>query len=252
VLLLLTTNLVGHGRLALSPYGATFLLARLVADGPAARTIAAACPESGWYLCAWAGRLPTHSDDMLWSPDSPVNRDVAGAPRFLGGVLLAPEARAILAETLRREPLAVLGHALAGGARQLVTAGAGDTLGNKDLDVTVRRMLALGFPEAEQRRFAQSRQAQGLLWDLAKPLAAIHAATLLVGGLGLVWVLLRPGLDRATRGLLLAVLVGVAANALATGALSGVNPRYQARIAWLLPLAAFLGAAAQRKKPAAS
>ena len=36
------------------------------------------------------------------------------------------------------------------------------------------------------------------------------------------------------------VLVGVLANAAATGALSGPHDRYQARIAWLLPLAGLL------------
>jgi hypothetical protein len=36
------------------------------------------------------------------------------------------------------------------------------------------------------------------------------------------------------------VLVGITANAAATGALSGPHDRYQARIAWLLPLAALL------------
>ena len=58
-------------------------------SSPAARTIAAECPARGWYLCAWAGRLPTDSDVFLWEPDSPVNRDASGQPRFLGGVLLA-------------------------------------------------------------------------------------------------------------------------------------------------------------------
>jgi hypothetical protein len=36
------------------------------------------------------------------------------------------------------------------------------------------------------------------------------------------------------------VLVGAGVNALVTGALSGPHDRYQARIAWLLPLAAVL------------
>jgi hypothetical protein len=39
---------------------------------------------------------------------------------------------------------------------------------------------------------------------------------------------------------LLALVVAVLANALAAGALSGVHDRYQARIAWLLPLGAWL------------
>jgi hypothetical protein len=35
-------------------------------------------------------------------------------------------------------------------------------------------------------------------------------------------------------------MAGIAANAAVTGALSGPHDRYQARIAWLLPLAAIL------------
>ncbi len=50
---------------------------------------------------------------------------------------------------------------------------------------------------------------------------------------------LRAG-DAARLGLLAAVLVAVVGNAAATGGLSGVFPRYQARIAWLLPVAALL------------
>ncbi|MFC7689372.1 hypothetical protein ACFQY5_06780 [Paeniroseomonas aquatica] len=72
VALLLAGNLATQGRLAVSPYGAVFALARLVADGPAARTIAARCPDAGWQLCRWAGRLPTDSDLFLWSGDGPV------------------------------------------------------------------------------------------------------------------------------------------------------------------------------------
>ena len=41
-------------------------------------------------------------------------------------------------------------------------------------------------------------------------------------------------------GLLACIIVGVIGNAAATGGLSGVFPRYQARIAWLLPVAALL------------
>jgi hypothetical protein len=41
-------------------------------------------------------------------------------------------------------------------------------------------------------------------------------------------------------GLAVCVLVGITANAATTGALSGPHDRYQARIAWLLPLAALL------------
>ena len=50
-------------------------------------------------------------------------------------------------------------------------------------------------------------------------------------------------------GLVLCVLVGIGANAVATGALSGPHDRYQARIAWLLPLVALLAATGRQDRP---
>ena len=66
---------------------------------------------------------------------------------------------------------------------------------------------------------------------------------MLAGAAGLLLV---PGVWRRAQrngpgaGLLACVLVGLLANAAATGALSGPHARYQARIAWLLPLAVTL------------
>jgi hypothetical protein len=241
--LLLATNLVGHHRLAVSPYGATFLLARLQADGQATRTIQAECPDAGWYLCASADRLPMDSDDFLWAPDSPVNRDAEGQPRFLGGMLLAPEARAILAETLRREPFGVAWAMAANTLRQLGMADVGDTLGQEHLGTNVATRLKQGFPATEQARYAAGAQARGQLTALASPFLAPHRWVLLLGGAAalLAWRRAAAWGDRNRLALVLCVLVGITANAFATGALSGPHDRYQARIAWLLPLAGLLG-----------
>lgn len=238
MLLLLATNIAGHGRIALSPYGSSFLLARLVADGPAARTIAARCPETGWYLCDFAGELPTDADVFLWAPDSPVNRTHEGIPIFLGGMLLAPEARAIVAETLWREPIAVLRAGLGNGGRQLRTAGIGDTLGNRHLAVAVRPRLVQGFPASEVAGFDAARQQGPGLAEAGRAIAWLHPLVLMLSLPLLAWGWLRG--DARLRGVVLALGVAVLANALATGALSGVHPRYQARIAWLLPLGAWL------------
>lgn len=244
--LLLLTNAIGHGRWSLSPYGSTFLLARLVANGPAARTIAAECPGRGWYLCAWAGHLPTDSDVFLWEPDSPVNSDADGRPRFLGGVLLAPEAREIIAETLRREPLAVLRNALRDTARQLVTNGIGDTLPRGAVGEGLALRIASGFPPAELHRFESSAQMRGLLPQRAAPFLPLQAPALLLAALGLPILLWRHRHDPRRRALALCVLLGLAANAFATGALSKPHQRYGARIAWLLPAAALLLAQPRR------
>lgn len=244
LLLLLATNLVGHGVLSLSPHGATFLLARLQADGPAARTIATLCPERGWYLCDFAGRLPMDSDVFLWDPDSPLNRDASGQPRFLGGALLSPEAREIVRETIRREPLAVA-RAMAGNTlAQAVTAGAGDVISQPwmDIEAATGGRIREFFPAAEVARYESSLQAARTLARLVAPLSPLHALLLAAGLLLAIVALARAAWRGQVRalGLVLCVLGGVAANAFATGGLSKPHHRYQARIAWLIPVVAII------------
>ena len=252
--LLLATNAWTHGRWALSPYGAVFALARLVSDGPAARTIEARCPPvqnpgAGWQLCRWAGRLPQDSDEFLWSGSGPVWAARTDGALPGGPISLAPEAAAILAETLRREPLGVLRAAAGNAWRQLGMARVGDVLGPENLRASVARQLALGFPAAEQARFAASLQARGGLAAAAAPFLALHPAALLLGAAGTLLACWRARGRR--RGLVLCVLAGLGANAVATGALSGPHDRYQARIAWLLPLGALLAGPLARRDDAA-
>ena len=240
IALLLLTNAIGHGRAALSPHGATFLLARLQADGPATTVIRARCPAAGWYLCDFAGRLPMDANDFLWAPDSPVNRDAQGRARFLGGALLSAEAGVIVGETLRAHPAAVAGAVLRNTLRQLVTADIGDTLGPENLAVALRPRLAEGFPPREGAAFDASLQARDGLRAAVAPLIPVQEAVLFLALPLLGWIGWRRRSDTTTLVFLLFVLGGLLANALATGGLSGVFPRYQARIAWLLPLAALL------------
>ncbi len=246
VAVLLATNLAGHGRPALSPYGSTFLLARLVADGPAARTIAARCPDAGWYLCAFAGRLPSNSDVFLWEPDSPVNMDADGTPIFLGGMRLAPEASAIIAETLRREPATVAWLAVRNFARQLVLTSVGDTLSSLHVGVAVRPRIEQGFPAGELARFDAALQQRDALAPLAARVAWVHPLALALAAPAalLAWHRAHRAGDARRLGLALALLVGVTGNALATGALSMPHHRYQARVAWLVPVVALVLAAA--------
>jgi hypothetical protein len=242
VALLLATNAVGHGRAVLSPHGATFMLARLQADGPAAAIIRARCPDAGWYLCAFADRLPMDANDFLWQPDSPVNRDAQGQPRFLGGALLSPEAARIVGETLRAHPFAVASAVLRNALRQLVTAGIGDTLGPENLATALRPRIAEGFPPRELAAFDGARQARGTLAASVLWLTPLHAVMLLLALPLLVLAGLRAWRagDRMALAFLAIIVVAVLANAAATGGLSGVFPRYQARIAWLLPVGAIL------------
>jgi hypothetical protein len=167
--LLAATNLAGHGRVAISPHGATFMLARLQDDGPATATLRAHCPREGWTLCVALDRLPMDSDEFLWSPDSPVNRDASGAPRFLGGAALSAEAGEVVAATLRERPLEVA-VAMAGNAwRQFWLVEPGDTLGPEWLGQIATR-LREGFGAREADAFEASLQARGELREALLPM----------------------------------------------------------------------------------
>jgi len=242
VLILLGTNLWGHGRATLSPHGATFLLARLQADGPAATVIRTRCPEAGWYLCAFAERLPMDSDAFLWSPESPVNRAPDGSARFLGGALLSAEAGVIVAETMRALPIEVAASMLRNTAAQLFTATAGDTLAADHLAVAVRPRIAEAFPARELAAYDAALQPRGELAAAVAPFLWPHAPVLVAGaGLALLaWWRAARRHDLRRLGLVVGVLVAVTANAFATGALSKPHDRYEARILWLMPVVAAL------------
>lgn len=238
VLLLLATNAVGHGRLSLSPHGATFLLARLQADGPAAATLGERCPGAGWDLCAFTGRLPMDSDDFLWLPGSPLNRDAAGRPRGFGGMLLSAEAGEIVAATLAARPLAVALALARNTLRQLFLVRAGDTVGAEHLGANVRDRIAAFFPPRELAAYDAARQVRGQLPPVAQALTPLHLAVL-IAALPLALLAARRG-EALHAAFLAAIFLGLLANAFAGGALSKPHHRYQARLAWLLPVAVAL------------
>jgi hypothetical protein len=249
VLILLATNLWAHGRAVLSPHGATFALARLQADGPAAAVIRERCPGSGWYLCAFADRLPMDSDAFLWNADSPVNRAPDGTARFLGGALLSAEAGVIVGETLRSRPFDVAQAMLRNMLTQLVTATVGDTLVADHLAVAVRPRIAEGFPAREVAAFDAALQPRGALLAAASPFLWPHAPVLLLGAVlaGLAWWRSARAGELRKLGLVVGVLVGITANAFATGALSKPHLRYEARILWLMPVVAVLALLPRRR-----
>jgi len=241
---LVGVNAWAVGQATLSPNGAIFLLARLQADGPAAQTIRDHCPQAGWHLCAFADALPMDSDTFLWDPQSSLNRQPDGTPIPMGGMRGAPEARIILAATLREHPLAVAEAMLRNTLTQMTRFAVGDTLGATHLAASARRAIAR-LPDAELTAFDAGAQMRGVLHERAAPWLMPHRWVVLASlplALLALWRAIRAG-ERAAAGMLAGLLVAVAANAFATGALSAPVDRYQARIVWLIPLAAALGTA---------
>jgi hypothetical protein len=238
---LLSVNLIGHGRLAISPYGNVFLLARVIYDGPGMDVLRRDCPAVGWRLCGFLDRFPPTSDEFLWRSDSPVV--LAG-----GHKAVSAEADAIIAAALRAEPGREVRAVLRNGVEQLTRFASGDGLEAWPIEVTP--WIERDFPPAEQARYAAGLQARGLL-ALPPWLATLHAIVAMVGSAACVGLLpLAIRRRHRTGKFLLVVLVALPASAVITGGLSTPHDRYQSRIMWLPPFVAVLSAAALFRRPA--
>lgn len=239
---LLALNLHLAGRATLSPHGSVFMLARLLDDGPAARLLRERCPDAGWHLCHFTGAFPMDSDSFLWNPDSPLNRNPDGSPRADAAIRMAPEAGVIVGQTLRAFPLEVA-RAMAGNTlRQAVMATIDGMFTPEDLGDLATRIIPAGFPAREAAAFRDGLQYRNALEAWGEPLRAPQGLVLLLAALGAGIGLARALRARWREGyaLVLCVLAALAANAFVGGALSKPHYRYQARIIWLLPLAAVL------------
>jgi hypothetical protein len=228
--LLVSTNYYAFNKLAVSPFGSVFMLARFAADGHVNTTLDARCPSVGWHLCTWKDRLPSDSDAFLWDSQGPVWSHPGGP------IGLAPEASTLVMLAARENPLGVLASMINNTSQQLSMIKLGDTLHADSLDVTVLQSIETHFSAAELARFKASKQWSNALQSRVQWLNHLVAGVFwlsFVLGLYCLWraILLR---DMRAFALLLLVCAGVLANAFATGALSKPHYRYQTRIAWLL------------------
>ena len=244
---LLLMNAVGHGRVALSPYGNMFLLARVIYDGPGLTVLRRDCPEAGWRLCPYLDRLPPTSDGFLWDADSPVL--LAG-----GHKAVSADADAIIRAALRAEPGRALRALWDNTLEQLVRFDSGDGLEAWPAQVDPR--IEADFPPREREAYRNARQQREAL-AVPPPLAAMHRAVALAGIaaalllLPRAWRLRREETGRAAAGFLAMALLTLPLSAAITGGLSMPHDRYQSRVAWLPACVALLGLPAlfPRRRP---
>jgi hypothetical protein len=226
VAVLIGSNALLWGKPVISPYGSVFPLARQLANGPAQDFLAAHCP--GFLLCDQQGNFPPDSDLILWTP---------GGPLWAHGdeTVMAPEASRILAGTLRAYPGQVAWNALRDAVIQATKVRVGDSLGTEHLAITVQNNLAAHLPH-EVAPFTAARQMTERL-DVIALLNPVIVGAVLLSALALPVLLIRARDPKLSAAALL-VLLALAGNAVITGATSKPHHRYQARVAWLLPMLA--------------
>lgn len=229
---LVGTTMYAFNKVAVSPYGSVFMLARMSADGNVKSVLERYCPEKSWTLCAWTDRLAKDSDSFMWDAKGPVWSHPGGP------IGLAPEASEIVALTIRTQPLPLLWSAIQNTLTQLSMVKLGDTIHSDWLDLTVLKSVEKFFPPAELERYKNAYQVQGTMLERVAFVSALGTYAVWIGFLLSVYFFFRAlrARDWTALGLIILIWVGVLANAFATGALSKPHYRYQTRIAWLLVL----------------
>jgi hypothetical protein len=229
--LLIIVNAGVAGELALTPGGRIFLFGRLVQSGIVSDVLAQECPRPGWRLCAFKDAMPETADDMLWDTESPLHR--------IGGwddAQAQAEIAEITTHSFRSHPVDHLTSAVAETASQLVNVGIADAL--VPLTYWHAPWAMTEYAPWLAARYDRSRQGQEKI-DVAGWSRFIVTPVSLAGTFALPGCAVMLWRRHRRRAAMLPAMVFLAlvGNAFLCGFFSGSVDRYQARVAWLGPLA---------------
>ncbi len=224
--LVFSVNLLALGSASLSPFGGIVLAARMIGDKTGTAYLHAACPTKHYKICNHLDRLSQGGSHLLWF--EPALWSSMGGERAW-----APEASRIVHGTIVHDPGAVVAAALHNGVEQFAAMQTGERL-EPWVKADGPRPLIARFFHGELASYDNSRQETGRLVDDVKPFAALHVALAWLGLLALLGAIVAERRNHAIVGICVMVLAAMIGNALITGALSGVESRYAARVAWLL------------------
>lgn len=227
-LMVFGVNLFGLGSASLSPFSGVVLAARMMGDGTATEYLRFACPTEHYKICNHLDQLGVGGSILLWS--KPALWSAMGGLRAW-----APEASRIVRGTIDYKPDAVIVAAVQNGVRQIETMKTGRALEPWSNSDGPRPLIARFFHK-QLTSYDNSRQETGLLVDDVKPFAALHVPLAWLGLIALLCAIVTERRDQAILSFCIMVLAAVLGNSLITGALSGVENRYAARVAWLLVL----------------
>ncbi|MBN1363516.1 MAG: hypothetical protein JW976_01790, partial [Syntrophaceae bacterium] len=223
--LIIANNYRTYGVFTFSQNGYAFILARLVADGPAVKYLKEFCPQRNYKLCAYINELPSNSDKFLWPKDSPF-RKVGWFDGY------QKEGEKIVRETVLSYPLDVAKQIPKNTFLQLKRFL---TSTPSCLDETYINHPLQFYFSSEYKAYENSKQSQKQL--NLKVLNYLHLAvvgiSLMIAGIVLLIFLKRSKYLPA----LCLLFIGVVylLHALLTGCLSEPDHRYGNRIIWLLP-----------------
>ncbi len=220
VAIVVATGVIGFGEVSIAPKRYPFLMARAVEMPPARAYLQASCKTERLEVCdVFPGGLPTSSFEFLWGEHG-IDRIATPAQME---ALRDEEPKVILA-MLRAAPFAIAVAATDGVLRQLVSYDLEGV--SYRYDVKTISPIEIMLVQVRPLNIFPIRWSEWLT-------AASVILSLVAFGL---W--LRRRNPHFTIAMML--IGGVVANAAVCSILSTVADRYQARVVWILPLAALL------------
>ncbi len=229
-LLLILVNLVAHRTPTLAPYGSVVAAARMLGDRTAQAYLATACPVRHFRICPYLDQVGAGGNEFLWHRDL-IARDLGGAEGW------APEAGAIVRGTILNQPRAVAAAAFGNTFHLFGHLWLRDVLTPWPGTPGPAPVIARFFPARELRAYRASLQSAGRMPALAGTGAPVQLACAWAGLAALVWLVATTWRERVGWTFCALVLAAVLANAFLTASLSGVEDRYESRVAWLMAFA---------------
>jgi putative flippase GtrA len=232
-----------------------FLMARLLADGPGKRYLQHACAQGATYVaCRFKDQPMADSNDVLWS--NAKDTGVFNLADFKSRMRMQSEETRFAIGTVLYDPIGQAGASLKNWGEQLISFEVDDPLRDPGVFLSAPYWSTTSLKELVPNVKQCKPYGPGCKPPFNEGALAVWHWIVALGALGfLVWRVSRQDVraavratparpsDRETRAVLVAgalLLTAVIVNAAVCGVLSGPFPRYQARIAWLLPVAAGL------------
>jgi len=220
------------------PVNPPFMTARVIADGTGIRYLHDHCAGQPFAVCRYAARFPMDVDHFLWGTTDKdgVFQTVSADQRRA----LSDQDARFAASVAAAYPVSQAAASIRNAALQMVDVDLSDF----DYKPSLRSGFAQTLPSSA---FAAQRQTRAFAeaWPVATLSllqSAVAIAALLLIGVYAARPLRGSAAIEPSSAMILAVLilVGVFANGAVCGVLSTLYGRYQARVVWLIPLAAAL------------
>ena len=227
-LLIPATNWMMGESFGLSKGGHVFMMQRLIQWGVIEEYLDNVCPEKGYRLCEYKDDIPRN---FIWNQESPLYKTG-------GWMENKEEYQAIFGEVFSdwQYLRIILARSLETSLELFFSFDVGDTTAPELEGSSPFETIKWRFPE-QWRRYLGSRQSfEKLDFSLLNYVQRVA----LLGGLFIsILLLLSRRVPLPQKMLVGFFLVCLVANAMVFAALSGVFPRYQSRVMWLILLPLF-------------